>query len=84
MSKTDRLSDVSSIILHGVLWSCYVVENGQRYEWRSPGGRGKAGRNVGKSTHWATLDGRDVGKAHASLRLAMAAAVAAKSHKRAA
>lgn len=81
---TDRLSDVASIILHSVLWSCYVVDKGQRYEWRSPGGRGKAGRNVGKSTCWATLDGRSAGNDHVSLRLAMAAAVAAKSHKRAA
>lgn len=81
---TDQISCVDPITISGVKWTCYVVDNGNRYEWRSPGGRGLAARNEGKGSFWAKTDGRSVGTAFPTLKLAMGAAVAAGRMRRAA
>jgi hypothetical protein len=53
---------------------CHIVDDGQRYEWRTADNMRAAGRNVGGPTCWARVQQRYVGRDHPSLKLAMIAA----------
>lgn len=81
---TDKLSEVPSIIVDGILWSCYITDKGQRYVWRSPGGRGLAGRMMGEGFYWSSIGGTHLGRDFKTLAQAMQAASAASRKKRAA
>jgi hypothetical protein len=79
-NEIARPSGVPSFKIGGVEFVCFWVgDNGGHYEWRSTDGRRVVGRNVGKSTCWATCDGRTMGSHFLSLRHAMSASVAAKA-----
>jgi len=80
---SDRMADVPPFTLGAVTWRCWVIDE-DRYEWRSEGGRGAAGRNEGSATCWASLDGIVVEAAASTLREAMHAASAAARRRTAA
>ena len=71
----DRLADIADFRLKGVLWRCWLIENGQRYEWRAEGKPLAVFRNVGASTYSARHNGKKVGNWYANAREAMAVAI---------
>lgn len=66
-----------SFTIANVTFRCWIVEDGQRYEWRSLDGRLTAGRNVGLSTCWARAQGRHLGSHFKDLKTAMFSATQA-------
>jgi hypothetical protein len=78
----DRLSDAPSIIIDGVLWTCYITGKGQKYIWLTPGKRGKAGRVLGCGAYWSSSDGEYLGDQFRTLSEAMTAASRAFRSKR--
>jgi hypothetical protein len=72
---TDHSSAVPHFTIAGVTFACWVVDDGQRYVWRSTCGRYAAGRMV--RAYWSRRDGRVVGAEFLSLKLAMVTAVGA-------
>lgn len=71
----DCLADIKPFRLKGVLWRCWLVENGQRYEWRAEGLPLFVSRNVGASTYGARYRDRKIGNWYANAREAMAVAI---------
>lgn len=71
----DQLADIKPFRLKGVLWRCWLIENGQRYEWRAEGRPLFVSRNVGASTYGARIGDRRVGNWFANAREAMANAI---------
>lgn len=69
---TETKSEAPPFEIRGVKWICWVVDEGQRFEWRAPGGR-RAGRNAGGASCWAKRGSETVGTWYASLREAMEA-----------
>lgn len=81
---TDRKADIPPFRIGDLEFSCWSVDNGDRYQWATPGGRGVVGRNVGASTCWARIDGVEVGRDFPGLRAAMLAVAMQQTRKRAA
>lgn len=71
----DQRSSVPSFTANGVEFECWVVDGGQRYEWRAMNGRLRAGRVTGNSDCWAAVDGHVLATTFAGLKYAMMAAV---------
>ena len=69
----DRRSTVQPFTTYGVTFECWITADGQHLEWRSTCGRFQAGRDGGE--FWARSRGGDAGRQHASLKLAMEAAI---------
>jgi hypothetical protein len=78
---TARPSTIPAFKILGVNFVCWVVDDGQRYEWRAPSFNLFAGRNEGRGTYWASHGSRVLGRNFTSLRLAMIAAVQATGRK---
>lgn len=76
---TDRLSDVPSFIVDGFTWSCYVTDDGHRYEWRSPGFRGRVWRH--RAIWYGSLDGKAVGTFDTPEQAMRAASLAAQRRR---
>lgn len=61
----------------GVQWRCWIIDRDSKapgaasFEWRTPKGRGRAARNVGKPTFWGKLDGYFIGEDFTSLSEAL-------------
>lgn len=79
-SAPERPSGLPPFIIGGVTFRSYWIgDNGGHYEWRSADGRRKAGRNSGRATYWATIDGRPLGSRFLELKLAMYATTTARA-----
>jgi hypothetical protein len=83
-------------IVAGVIFHCWVTDDGQRYEWRSVCGRFRVGRRGYSKIerddgttelhthHFAVVDGREIGARFASLRQAMLTAISKAGLRKAA
>lgn len=86
---TDRLSTVQPFEVGGVLFRCWIVDDGvneigvpsERYEWRSDDGVCRVGKNSGNAMSWAALRGRIIGQHYQTRKAAMEAVV--KAYERA-
>ena len=78
----DRRSTVPTFTVAGVTFVCWIVDDGNRYVWRSECGRYAAGR-IGRLC-WARRDGQVVGAEFPSLKFAMSVAVGAAQRRSAA
>lgn len=70
--SADHKSSAPRFTLANVIWQCWVVDDGQAYEWRSSCGRFTVRRNV---RLFAAREGeRILGKQFQTIRAAMEAA----------
>jgi hypothetical protein len=70
-----RLSSAPQFTILGTTFTCWIVENGNRYEWHTDPIKYTVGRNTGAMTTWASIDGEIIGDNFKSLKTAMVAAI---------
>lgn len=70
--NAESASSAPPFTLIGVKWKCWVIEDGQAYEWRSSCGKFSVTRNA--RTFVGKREGRIIGKGYSTIREAMSAA----------